>query len=180
MKKQDVIILSFLFMLSACDDKMVLEPDASVTTPPVTIGQSHQGGTVFYVDGTGQHGLIAALSDQVGTTSVVFNSKGAFTAIPDQGTVSVPLIVSGLSGPVGLRISMASIYINHTYDGDLSISLMPPNGASIDLSSNNGGSGDNYVNTNFTPSGPSITGGLSPEDYDAAQKIQEAINKKNK
>jgi len=28
------------------------------------IGQSYQGGKIFYIDGTGQHGLIAATSDQ--------------------------------------------------------------------------------------------------------------------
>ncbi|MCX6770685.1 MAG: hypothetical protein NTX79_01380 [Candidatus Micrarchaeota archaeon] len=34
-----------------------------VTT--LTIGMSYQGGIIFYIDGTGQHGLIAALSDQL-------------------------------------------------------------------------------------------------------------------
>jgi Protein of unknown function (DUF1566) len=35
-------------------------------TPPAafTIGQAYGGGIIFYVDGTGQHGLIAATSDQ--------------------------------------------------------------------------------------------------------------------
>ena len=37
-----------------------------VRTAPVTpvIGQSYGGGIIFYIDGTGQHGLIAATSDQ--------------------------------------------------------------------------------------------------------------------
>ncbi|HPM90687.1 MAG TPA: DUF1566 domain-containing protein [Tenuifilaceae bacterium] len=34
----------------------------SVTT--LTIGQSYQGGIIFWIDSTGQHGLIAAISDQ--------------------------------------------------------------------------------------------------------------------
>ena len=33
-------------------------------TPPFTVGQSYGGGIIFYIDGTGQHGLIAAISDQ--------------------------------------------------------------------------------------------------------------------
>ena len=35
---------------------------------PVTIGQSKFGGVVFYVDDSGQHGLVAALSDQSSAT----------------------------------------------------------------------------------------------------------------
>jgi len=33
--------------------------------PPLTIGQSYQGGKIFWLDDTGRHGLIAAESDQV-------------------------------------------------------------------------------------------------------------------
>ena len=33
-------------------------------TPPFSIGQSYGGGIIFYVDGTGLHGLISATSDQ--------------------------------------------------------------------------------------------------------------------
>ena len=36
----------------------------SYQTSPVYIGQNYEGGIIFYVDGTGQHGLIAATSDQ--------------------------------------------------------------------------------------------------------------------
>ena len=34
------------------------------TTNPVIIGSNHAGGIVFYVDGTGQHGLVCAPNDQ--------------------------------------------------------------------------------------------------------------------
>jgi len=34
------------------------------TSPPPTIGSSMLGGIVFYIDGTGQHGLVCAPSDQ--------------------------------------------------------------------------------------------------------------------
>ena len=38
--------------------------EVSFTTNPVTIGSNHAGGIVFYVDGTGQHGLVCAPNDQ--------------------------------------------------------------------------------------------------------------------
>jgi len=34
------------------------------TSPPLTIGSSYGGGIVFYIDGTGLHGLVCAPSDQ--------------------------------------------------------------------------------------------------------------------
>jgi len=39
--------------------------EVSFTTSPLpTIGSNYAGGIVFYIDGTGQHGLVCALSDQ--------------------------------------------------------------------------------------------------------------------
>lgn len=52
---------------------------------PFTIGQSYGGGIIFYIDGSGQHGLIAAPTDQSSsaqwipagaTSSVVTNATG--------------------------------------------------------------------------------------------------------
>jgi len=64
-----------------------------------------------------------------------------------------------------------NLTIYHTWDGDLSISLIGPNQAEIDLSTNNGGSGDNYFNTTFddeasipiTSGSPPFTGSYRPE-----------------
>jgi Protein of unknown function (DUF1566) len=36
----------------------------SFTTSNLSIGQNYGGGIIFYIDGTGQHGLISALTDQ--------------------------------------------------------------------------------------------------------------------
>ncbi|TXD72198.1 HYR domain-containing protein, partial [Aequorivita antarctica] len=54
------------------------------------------------------------------------------------------------------------INLTHTWDSDLSISLVSPMGTSLDLSSGNGGSGDNYTNTVFMDGAPSITTGSAP------------------
>jgi len=61
-------------------------------TTTYTLGQSYGGGVIFYLDGTGQHGLIAAASDQalsgvtwgcsgtlIGTTSTAFGTGQANT-----------------------------------------------------------------------------------------------------
>ena len=67
-----------------------------------------------------------------------------------------------LSNPVVQLLSVC-IDIQTDWCSDLNISLRSPAGVVIDLSSGNGGSGDNYTNTCFTPSAPtSITTGTAP------------------
>lgn len=46
--------------------------DNSEATTAFSIGQSYRGGIIFYIDSTGQHGLIAATSDQ--GTSIAWNN----------------------------------------------------------------------------------------------------------
>ncbi|MDT0608618.1 proprotein convertase P-domain-containing protein [Croceitalea rosinachiae] len=56
-----------------------------------------------------------------------------------------------------------TVNITHTWNSDLDIRLTSPAGTTVDLSLNNGGSGDNYTNTIFDDaSASSITGGTSP------------------
>jgi subtilisin-like proprotein convertase family protein len=38
----------------------------------------------------------------------------------------------------------AAVRLTHTYDDDVALTLLAPNGSSVDLSSNNGGGGDDY------------------------------------
>jgi gliding motility-associated-like protein len=55
------------------------------------------------------------------------------------------------------------INIDHAWDADLNISLESPSGLIVDLSSGNGGGGDNYTDTIFDDDGASpITGGSPP------------------
>lgn len=72
-------------------------------------------------------------------------------------------------GIIGTNIAIESVTldITHTWDGDLSITLTAPNGStSLDLSSNNGGSGDNYTNTVFQDGGADIViVGAPPYDF---------------
>ena len=61
--------------------------------------------------------------------------------------------------------------LTHTFDGDLDIFLVAPNGTRVELSTDNGGTGDNFVNTVFddqaatsiTVGTPPYTGSFKPE-----------------
>ncbi|MES2592352.1 MAG: DUF1566 domain-containing protein [Bacteroidota bacterium] len=82
-------------MISSCKKKEEAEPEAEISI----IGQSFNGGVVFYVDGTGQHGLVAAPSDQ--STAVMWTGDTVKTAVTEYavgvGQQNTTLIV-GLKG----------------------------------------------------------------------------------
>ncbi len=83
--------------------------------------------------------------------------------IPDSPNPAVNSNIT-ISGALSAS-SVVSVIIDsliHTWDGDLDIRLVAPNGSEIILSNNNGGSGDNYVGTVFTSAGTAITSGVPP------------------
>ncbi|MDF2437679.1 MAG: hypothetical protein K0Q95_2055 [Bacteroidota bacterium] len=88
-------------------------------------------------------------------------------AVPDNNTeVCFPVTVSGLPSQIDTLFGVTQVCINltHTWVGDLDLRLKSPDGTVIVLSSNNGGSGDNYTNTCFAMNGSSgpIGGGAAP------------------
>nr|HMT30443.1 CotH kinase family protein [Bacteroidia bacterium] len=101
----------------------------------------------------------------------LFSGAQTFTAgggtIPDNGpAVFFPMNISGLSTTVldsSFGVESVCINIQHNNDYHLTIQLMAPDGTVIDLSMNNGGTGNNYTNTCFTGTAPnSITTGNAP------------------
>lgn len=62
--------------------------------------------------------------------------------IPDVGTVESTNTVTDFDGP--LTKVAVSLFLTHTYDADLTISLVAPDGRSVLLTSGNGGSGSDY------------------------------------
>ena len=73
----------------------------TLQTGPYYIGESYGGGIIFYIDGTGQHGLISATSDQ--GTSTEWGCSGTLiggtgTAI-GTGQANTTAIVNGCSTP---------------------------------------------------------------------------------
>ena len=96
-----------------------------------------------------------------------FVGAGNPQPIPPVGTVgccteSVADVTA--SGAIGTNATLDQVKINltHTFDADLDISLISPAGTSWELSTDNGGSGDNYINTEFEDGCPPITSGTPP------------------
>ncbi len=108
--------------------------------------------------------LIEATAAGSGTASVA--SGAVNIPIPDSAPtagISSDLIISSV--PAGAVITDVSVTVNitHTWDSDVDITLTGPNATTIELSTDNGGSGDNYVNTVFSNNGvTAVTAGTAP------------------
>lgn len=83
------------------------------------------------------------------------------TVGPNAGTVTNSII--NFTENYTVTKVTATINITHTYDGDLDIYLKSPTNTSVMLSTDNGGSGDNYTNTTFDDAATTlITAGTVP------------------
>ncbi len=108
------------------------------------------------VTGAGIPGTTTATSGAITVAIPDANAAGASTTLP-------------VTLPAGASITSVSVNFNitHTWDADLSLELVSPNGKIINLVSRVGGSGDNFVNTNVAvvplPSAlPVINTGTAP------------------
>lgn len=102
--------------------------------------------------------VIAALPAPAGAN--VYVSTDVPKAIPDVSTVNSTLNVPDVLFPTDVNVT---INLTHTFDSDLDISLIAPNLVSIDLTSDNGGAGDNFTNTIFNDgAATAITAGSAP------------------
>ncbi len=152
-----------------------LTPGASVSvSKTVVITQT----TTNLATWTATSGLISSVSTDSATVAVLnspptlcttYNSTNVPVVIGPDPSVSTSTLVVGDS--FTLFDVNVEISLTHTWDADLDISLISPAAATIDLSSGNGGSGDNYLNTIFdtqaaTPivaGAPPYTGRFQPE-----------------
>ncbi len=69
-------------------------------------------------------------------------------AIPDNNTAGATSTVTVPDDKIVQDVNV-KVNVSHTYDGDLTITLIPPVGAPITLSNRRGAGGDNFVNTVF-------------------------------
>jgi subtilisin-like proprotein convertase family protein len=82
--------------------------------------------------------------------------------IPDVRTPPVlsQIVVSETNTVLDVNVKLN---ITHTFDGDLDIFLIAPNGTRVELTTDNGSTGDNFVNTVFDDqAATSITAGTAP------------------
>jgi large repetitive protein len=122
------------------------------------------------------NGLVDPTESGLGNQTIFLdvNSNGIFdppqsstwvnsnqTPITDLSTLNLPVFVSGQSGTIS-DVNV-SLNLNHTWVGDLEISLISPTGSQMMLSNRRGGSGDNFTGTIFDDSAPnSILEGIPP------------------
>ncbi len=95
-------------------------------------------------------------------TPVLVDSTDTPLAIPDNSPTgaSSTVVVDSVYGVVDVDVL---INITHTYTGDLDITLAGPNGTTVELTSDNGGTGENFVDTIFDDdAATSITTGTAP------------------
>ncbi|MBK8555018.1 MAG: proprotein convertase P-domain-containing protein [Lewinellaceae bacterium] len=97
-----------------------------------------------------------------GTANIPSVGTGGCTVAPQTtgGTIFQATVVG-----LGANTPLASVVINlnHTFDSDLDIYLRAPNGQILELSTDNGGGGDNYSNTTFCDNATvSIVGQAAP------------------
>ena len=111
----------------------------------------------------------AAWKQQTFTNNTVIN-------IPDNdltGITSIITLPGSFSSINASDIMSVTVDITHTFNADLDIYLKAPNGSQIELSTDNGGAGDGYINVTFTPNAaqnitaaptsPNISGSWQPE-----------------
>jgi hypothetical protein len=98
-------------------------------------GGAARSGTIMI-----QGGQVVTVS-QAGTPATPFDNVTPL-GIPDNTTVESSISVAGVVGPLS-NVSV-SFYATHTFDADLTISLVGPDGTVVPLSVENGGSANNY------------------------------------
>jgi parallel beta-helix repeat protein len=96
----------------------------------------------------------------VGPQTSTYSFSGSVPII-DRTSVYADIPVSENVTITNVRV--LNMNITHTWDSDLDIYLQHPDGTEVELTTDNGGNGDNYINTNFDDdAATSITSGSAP------------------
>jgi len=126
-------------------------PGATVTRTFTFTASGSCGGSITpsiqFQDGAANLGTLSYTPITIGTPvlAVATYSNSTPLTINDVTTQSSTITVApvGTIGDVNVKIRL-----NHTWDSDLAISLTAPNGTVVPLSTNRGGSGDNFGSGN--------------------------------
>lgn len=99
---------------------------------------------------------------QVGETLRVYKSFDTPKSIPDNSPMGVPSFISVVNNIGTIASTALLLNATHTWVEDIDATLISPANVSFDLTSDNGGSSDNYTGTLFQASCPLITSGMPP------------------
>ncbi|MEW5850976.1 MAG: proprotein convertase P-domain-containing protein [Myxococcota bacterium] len=143
--------------LADCNDPLCT--GRPVCAEDCTNGSDDNGNSLVDCDDPQCNGDAACLvTCNAGETLVRLSATDVPIAIPDNAA-GTPSIIGVSGAPTSIRKVVVVIdSITHTFDADLDISLVSPTGTSVDLSSDNGGSGENYTSTMFSDGCPAIAG----------------------
>jgi subtilisin-like proprotein convertase family protein len=92
----------------------------------------------------GTFGIPVVLNSGVPGPATSYSNNG-IKLIPDAGSTNSSVTVSGITAPIG-KVTV-SLNINHGSDSDLDLFLLGPDGTLVELSTDNGGTGNNYGNS---------------------------------
>ncbi len=127
-----------------------------------TIGEQILTMTAFGSDGMALVGSPASIMAEALDLCQTFISTEQLPIGPDAGTETISVIT--ITDEFLLTDeTIVTLNLEHTFDADLDIFLIAPNGLILVLSTDNGGAGNNYTNTIFDDQGSAlVTNGIAP------------------
>jgi autotransporter-associated beta strand protein len=150
-----------------------LTPFQLSIAPTFICGQNIGLQLVVQTANQGTFNIPLVLNSGAAVNPVTFSTLG-IKHIPDGGSTNSSVAVSGISAPIA-KVTV-SLNITHALDSDLDLFLLGPDGTIVELSTDNGGSGDNYgtncaqrttfddaAATNITSASPPFFGTFRPE-----------------
>ncbi len=137
----------------------VLSPTSKLHTVGSVRHEGLSGGSARIVRVDEDGILFTAQSPIISTPNTTISDNGCAN-----GTgVTNSITLSGYPNIVASYLVSVKVNITHTYDADVALFLIAPNGAILKLAQNNGGSGDNFTNTVFADNAStSISIGTAP------------------
>jgi subtilisin-like proprotein convertase family protein len=134
-----------LSLLSGCTAYVV---SVEASDPAGNTGSNNNGGSYY--------GFVT-----LANVSPTFPYTGPPVAIPDSTTVTATISIADTRVIQDINVKIGNL--THTYDADLDIFLVAPNGTRVELSTDNGGEFNDFINTVFDDqAATSITGGAAP------------------
>ena len=153
--------VTVMYQDTVAGDPMVSVPVISVTP----LDKNAFGATQFRVNfvpssgvGTYSYKINPVMSDRIRSTQTQTNPIGPRSnlvstdvpkTLPDVTATFSNLVVSGFPANQVVNDLTVTLSLTHTYDSDLILSLIAPDGTTVVLSNRNGLDGHNYTNTTF-------------------------------